>query len=113
MARRKAPENETAEQAQQRRERETISNVATRSEKVSWERQYGNLQTMLEKELQPIENEILALMVKKNEVFDRMVVLRDELILNCIHPYELVTANEHGDFTCKFCEKRLKKHVLE
>lgn len=110
MARRKAPENETVQEATERREREAIANHATRSEKVSWERQYGNLQKILTDELQPIEEEILGLMVKKNEVFDRIVVLRDELIVNCIHPYELVAQLGEGEYVCKFCEKRLKKH---
>lgn len=112
MARRKAAENETPEQAQQRRARESIANHATRSEKVSWERQYGNLQRILEDEMNPLENQILDLMVKKNEIFDRIVVLRDELILNCIHPFEMVAQDGEGKYHCKFCNKRLKNHDI-
>lgn len=110
MARRKAPENETAEQANERREREAITNHATRSEKVSWERQYTNLQKILTDELQPVEAKILDCIVEKNKIFDRIVVLRDELVLNCIHPYELVAQDGDGEYHCKFCNKRLKKH---
>lgn len=115
MARRRAPENETEAQATERREREAISNHATRSEKVSWERQFGNMQKILEDELQPLENQILDLIVKKNEVFDRIVLLRDELIVNCIHPFEHLaplanTAAGQRQYECKFCGKRVVKN---
>lgn len=120
MARRKAPENETQAEMEVRKAREDISNHATRSEKVSWERQYGNMQKLLTEKLQPIEDQILELIGKKNEVFDEIVVLRDELIRDCIHPFEHVTglpvnANASmggvqistGTYVCTFCNKKV------
>lgn len=113
MARRKAPENETVEQAADRKAREEISNHATRSEKVSWERQYGNLQKVLETKLQPLENQILDLVVEKNKIYDEMVVLRDELIRDCIHPFEHVAhqvtldGEATGIYICHFCNKKV------
>lgn len=118
MARRKAPANETNEEMEIRKEREEISNHATRSEKVSWERQYGNMQKLLTDKLQPIENKILDLIGQKNKVFDEIVVLRDELIRDCIHPFEHVvedplvegvvtTVGHSGIYTCKFCNKKV------
>lgn len=111
MARRKAPVNETEEQSIERRIKESISNHATRSEKVSWERQFTNLQKLIDNELQPIEQDILSLIVKKNKIFDKMSIIREELINNCIHPYEQVVTEEGGNFLCKFCNKRLTKIV--
>lgn len=117
MARRKAPENETQQEMEVRKAREEISNHATRSEKVSWERQYGNMQKLLEEELQPIEDQILKLIGEKNKVFDKIVVLRDELIRDCIHPYEHVTGLPSvdvggvqfasGTYVCTFCNKKV------
>ena len=111
MARRKAPVNETTEEMEIRKEREEISNHATRSEKVSWERQYGNMQKLLTEKLQPIENKILDLIGQKNKVFDEIVVLRDELIRDCIHPFEHVIetplSEGLGTYTCKFCNKKV------
>lgn len=117
MARRKAPENETQQEMEVRKAREEISNHATRSEKVSWERQYGNMQKLLEEELQPIEDQILKLIGEKNKVFDKIVVLRDELIRDCIHPFEHVTGLPStdvggvqfasGTYVCTFCNKKV------
>lgn len=120
MARRKAPANETTEEMEIRKVREEISNHATRSEKVSWERQYGNMQKLLTDKLQPIEEQILKLIGKKNVIFDEIVVLRDELVKDCIHPFEHVVEDPLNDdlvvgagvghsgiYTCKFCNKKV------
>lgn len=120
MARRKAPANETTEEMEIRKEREEISNHATRSEKVSWERQFGNMQKLLETKIQPIEEQILDLMAKKSGYIDEMVALRDELVRDCIHPFEHVTEDpviddkvigngtgHSGIYTCKFCNKKV------
>lgn len=120
MARRKAPVNETTQEMEIRKEREEISNHATRSEKVSWERQFGNMQKLLETKIQPLENKIIALMAEKSEYIDEMVALRDELVRDCIHPFEHVVEDpviEHlvvgvgvghsGIYTCKFCDKKV------
>ena len=116
MARRKAPANETTEEMEIRKEREEISNHATRSEKVSWERQYGNMQKLLTEKLQPIENKILDLIGQKNKVFDEIVVLRDELVRDCIHPFEHVVptmlATAQPIYECKFCGKRVAKNDI-
>lgn len=118
MARRKAPTNETPEEMEIRKEREEISNHATRSEKVSWERQFGNMQKLLEAKIQPLENKIIALIAEKNKYIDEMVALRDELVRDCIHPFEHVAEElaednlgahtvHTGIYTCKFCNKKV------
>ncbi|MNI89815.1 hypothetical protein D3C73_1472650 [compost metagenome] len=76
------------------------------------------MQKLLTDKLQPIENKILDLIGQKNKVFDEIVVLRDELIRDCIHPFEhvvedpiadgLTSAVGHsGIYTCKFCNKKV------
>ena len=118
MARRKAPANETTEEMEIRKEREEISNHATRSEKVSWERQFGNMQKLLETKIQPLENQIIDLMAKKAAYIDEMVALRDDLVQDCIHPFEhvaspydavgnLLEGHTAGIYTCKFCNKKV------
>lgn len=101
--------NETPEETLARQAREVLANHATRSEKVSWERQYNNLQKLLSDELAPIEDEILSLITSKNEVFDKMTVLRDTLRLTCIHPLHSLVEEEGGVHLCKFCDKRIKR----
>lgn len=120
MARRKAPVNETTQEMEIRKEREEISNHATRSEKVSWERQFGNMQKLLETKIQPLEAQILDLIALKNTHIDEMIAIRDELVQDCIHPFEHVVEDpviedlvigvgigHSGIYTCKFCNKKV------
>lgn len=120
MARRKAPENETPEEMQVRKEREDISNHATRSEKVAWERQFNNMQKILTEKIQPLEDKILELIGEKNQHMDEMIAIRDELVHGCIHPYDqvagfqdpnviggMITGLPAGTYVCKFCNKKV------
>lgn len=104
MARRKKPEDETIEQAEERRQHEIIADAATRSEKVSWDRKMDNMVSLIAK-LRPIEDQILDLMAQKMPVIDQIAELRREMVKDCVHPYtHLVT---RGDATeCKFCGKK-------
>ena len=105
MARRKAPENETAEEQLTRRQREAIANTADRSEKTSWNRKMDNMVKLMSK-LRPIEDQILELQAEKQPVFDEIQELRRLMVKECVHPYEyLVIHDDHAE--CKFCNKRI------
>lgn len=108
MARKKRPEGETPEQAEIRRAMEAISNNATRSEKVSWDRKMDNMVKLLAT-LKPIEEQILELMATKQPIFDQVAELRSDMVHDCVHPYtHLVykTTDEGDVIECKFCMKR-------
>lgn len=107
MARQKKPENETKEQMETRQYLESIANHATRSEKTSWNRKYGNMQTLLEK-LEPIEQQIIDLMGEKQPILDEIQMLRKEMVETCVHPYEMLTVS-NGFVLCKFCNKVITK----
>jgi hypothetical protein len=110
MARRKKPEGETAEQARSRRVIETISNAATRSEKVSWDRKMDNMVRLMAK-LRPLEEQIVDLMAKKQPIFDEIAALRTEMVSDCIHPFThlVLKHTDGGEFAeCKFCMKRFR-----
>lgn len=105
MARKKKPVGETAEQAEERRVLEKVANTANRSEKTSWNRKMNNMVTLLA-ELRPIEDQILELTLAKHEVFDRIQVLRNVMVQECIHPFEqLIHKGTYAE--CKFCNKKL------
>lgn len=107
MAKRKTPVDMTPEQLQEHKQKDAISNHATRSEKTAWNRQYDNL-TALVRKLDPIEDKLMALITEKTKIIDELMVLRTELVENCIHPFDqLVTLDQ---FTvCKFCERKMVK----
>jgi hypothetical protein len=105
MARRKKPVDETADQATQRQLRETIANHASRSEKMSWDRKMDAMVKLLAK-LRPIEDQILELMAQKLPIMDEIATLRQDMVRECIHPFDhLVTKEDH--VLCKFCNKRI------
>lgn len=105
MPRRKKPKNETPKEASIRQELESIANVATRSEKTSWNRKMNNMVTLLS-ELKPLEDQILELYARKEVVFDKIQDLRKVMVSECIHPFEqLVFKDEYVD--CKFCNQHI------
>jgi len=105
MARRKKPENETPEQADERILFESISNHADRSEKTAWKRKQVNMEKLIE-QLRPFEEKILAIIEEKQPILDEVQALREEMVKDCIHPYEhLVQKDDHVE--CKFCNKRI------
>lgn len=84
---------------------EIISNFANRSEKTSWNRKRDNIEKFIG-EIQPLEEEILSLMAKKIPIADKIQVLRNEMVENCIHPLDhLVLKDTHIE--CKFCNKEI------
>ncbi len=104
MARRKKPDNETPEDANIRHLKETVSGVATRNEKVSFNRKMDNLTALLEK-IRPIEDQINDLTALKIPLLDQLSELRAEMVKDCVHPYDQITYHQNHLF-CKFCNKK-------
>lgn len=110
MARRKKPENETVEEATERRKKEAIANASNRSEKTSWNRKMDKMVKLLAS-LRPIEQKILELTHQKMPIFDEIQILREIMVRECVHPFEyLVVKDDH--MLCKFCEKRIRMPVI-
>lgn len=108
MARRKKPENETAEQAELRLLLESIANHKNRSEKTAWKRKLKNMEKLLE-ELHPIEEKILAIIAdEKQPLLDKIAKLRLIMVKECVHPYEHLVKTEDGHIECKFCNTKLR-----
>jgi len=105
MARKKKPVDETTKQAEERRVLEKVANTANRSEKTSWNRKMNNMVSLLA-ELRPIEDKIMELSLQKQEVFDRIQVLRNAMVQECVHPFEQLVHNG-THVVCKFCYKKI------
>jgi len=106
VARRKKPEDETAEQERQRKIFESISNFSDRSEKTSWNRKMDNMVKLLA-QLRPIEEKILELQADKMPIFDDVQALRETMVKECVHPYPHLTLFE-DHVVCKFCNKKIR-----
>lgn len=110
MARRKKPENESAQQTRTRRMLEAVADSATRGEKVSWDRKMDNMVSILAK-LKPIEDGIIDLIAQKMPIIDEVAALRREMVRDCVHPYTHLQVKEDGSVQCKFCMRTFQ--VLE
>lgn len=86
---------------------ERISNLATRSEKVSWNRKMTQMIKLLAK-IRPIEEALLTLTTQKNEMLDEVEELRQTMVIQCIHPKENLVIRADDIAVCKFCEKAIK-----
>ena len=106
MARKKIPENETAEEKKVRLLKEKITGGFSRAEKVSWNRKMDNLLALYEK-ISPIEEEIIALIAQKQPIYDEMQEIRQTMVDECIHPYDYLDVKE-DHLICKFCNRKLK-----
>lgn len=105
MAKRKKPEGETFDEARIRQLFELIANKATRSEKMSWDRKMDNMVKLISK-LKPLEDQMLVLIAKKTPIIDEIQVQRNDMVKECIHPFEYLVYND-DHIVCKFCFKKL------
>jgi hypothetical protein len=104
VSRVKKPENETPEESITRKIKETVSNTATRNEKISFDRKMNNMVLLLS-QLSPIEDQITELLAKKMPIMDDIQMLRGEMMNSCVHPTtHLVIHQDH--VVCKFCDRK-------
>jgi ABC-type uncharacterized transport system ATPase component len=104
MSRIRKPEYETAEETTSRKIKETISNAATRGEKISFDRKMNNMVLLLS-QLSPLEEQITELMARKIPILDSVQALRVEMVNSCVHPSTHLVINEHYA-VCKFCDRK-------
>lgn len=100
------PEGETDSQAHERRVLEKVSNKATRSEKTAWNRKMDKMVNLLAK-LRPLEEKIIELHGEKTPIMDDIQEVRNEMVKDCIHPYEYLLLKEDC-VHCKFCDKKIR-----
>lgn len=105
MAKRKRPEDVSPDELALHNTKDFIANHATRSEKTAWQRQYDNLSKFV-RQLEPIEDKMLALIHEKSKILDEILILRKELVETCVHPFDVLVKHD-GALICKFCEKRM------
>lgn len=111
MSRMRKPENETDDQAKIRRILELVANHASRPEKTSWGRKRDNMEALV-KQLRPLEDKILEIYASMMPIKDDIELLRQEMVKDCIHPFDLLkykVDDEGRDYIeCKFCEAKMR-----
>lgn len=93
------------EKDKQERDLKNVANIKDKNEKLSWTRRQKKIEEMV-LEMRPIEDEILALVAKRQVVLDKIGLLRKQMVKECIHPKNsLVHKSTYID--CKFCNAKL------
>ena len=94
------------DEKKQKKQLSAISNFRNKNEKASWMRKKRNLETLVE-ELTPLEEELRTITQTKEEIIDKINAIRDEMIVECIHPLDYLV--HHGTHVvCRFCETKLR-----
>lgn len=82
-----------------------IAAIASKREIASWERKCVTLDKLL-KEVEPIQEEILAIIARRQPLIDQIESLRYQMTQECIHPREhLIVVDNHA--LCKFCNTKM------
>jgi len=85
----------------QEQQLEFIAKHKHKNERLSWKRKNDKMQDII-KELEPIEAEMLKWVEKKQEIYQRIQELRQQMVKECIHPRDCLVYM--GDYiACKFC----------
>lgn len=95
----------TASLDKQERDLKNVANIKDKNEKLSWTRRQKKIEEMVV-EMQPIEDQILALTNQRQEVLDKIQALRKQMIKECIHPKNSLVHKETY-IECKFCNAKL------
>ena len=94
-----------ANKDKQERDLKNVANIKDKNEKLSWTRRQKKIEEMVI-EMQPIEEQILALTAQRQEVLDKIQVLRKQMVKECIHPKNSLVHKETY-IECKFCNAKL------
>ena len=83
-----------------------ISKFADKNQRLSWRRKKTRMETLLA-ELEPLNEQALQLVLKKQPILDKVEVVRQKMILECVHPLDyLVHKGNH--ILCKFCKSKIQ-----
>jgi transcription termination factor NusB len=85
--------------------KKTISGVSTKREYISWNRKHNNIKKLID-DLQPVEQEILDLQATRMGLLEQINEIRQLMVNQCIHPYEMLSVKEKH-VECKFCNKKI------
>lgn len=83
-----------------------VSKFADKNQRLSWRRKKTRMENLL-KELEPLNEEALQLVLRKQPILDKVETVRQKMILECVHPSDyLVHKGTH--ILCKFCGNKIR-----
>jgi archaellum component FlaC len=83
---------------------EKISKLVSKADEVKFTRDSHALGRLLD-EIEPLEEEIKQLQLRKNNIFDKITLLRNDMVAICHHPKKMLLRVDEGTYKCKFCNR--------
>lgn len=105
MAKRKKPEFTNIEEEQIWQILDDISNTPPKNEKNIWLRKRKKIEEFVE-QVEPIEEKIRELILQKQPIYDEIAKLRNIMVKDCIHPFDLLEY-KINHVLCKFCNSKI------
>lgn len=84
-----------------------LASAIPKNEQISWKRKQKNIEKLTE-ELEPLETQIMELMLLKGKIIDKIVTTRATMVAECVHPADMLSESADGSYMiCKFCERSI------
>lgn len=83
-----------------------ISKVKNKNERLSWKRKLDRMERIIADELPPLDDQIIKLQQEKQDIVDKIIDIRKQMIKECVHPKEWLVHKGHS-ILCKFCDVNL------
>lgn len=106
-------ENEILQHAECEEERalspeatKTLKSARDVTDRRAWERKIRILRGLTE-EANEISDKIIDLETERQELWDKITLMRDEMVVDCIH-LPTMCVEVDGLIVCKFCNKKIK-----
>jgi hypothetical protein len=90
------------DEAQIKTDFEIVTKFADKNQRLSWRRKKARMDDLLER-VQPIQDQMLELILQKQPTMDEIEELRQKMVKECIHPEDYLV--HKGTYVmCKFCK---------
>lgn len=99
------PNESPVDKDRQDRDLKIVANIKDKNEKLAWTRRQKKIEEMVE-EMRPLDDELMAIIARRQEYLDKIQALRRQMVKECIHPRNSLV---HKDtfIECKFCNAKL------
>lgn len=83
----------------------SISRFAKKNERLAWNRKKKRMEKFIA-ELDPLSEQMLELIQQKQPILDKIEVLRQTMVKECVHPPDYLIPRETY-VLCKFCKSKI------
>lgn len=91
---------------QQERDLKIIAGIKDKNEKLAWTRRQKKMEAVITEELNPLEEQIMALQAKRMEILEAIQILSKQMRKECVHPRDMLV-HKITYVECKFCNTKL------